>query len=93
MTEVAREVHASSIEAPVIKEKPKVCKMLPANASKAEKKLAHIVKMGMKKKLNEHNRLSSMSRPEYVLANQSQHHENFGETPAQQAQRMREKSS
>ena len=74
-------------------DKPKVCKKLPVNASKAEKKLAHIVKMGMKKKLNEHNRLSSMSRPEYVLANQSQHHENFGETPAQQAQRMREKSS
>lgn len=69
-------------------EKP--CKRLSADASADKRKLAHIVKMGMKKKLNEHNRLAQ--RSEYVLANQSQNHENFGETPKQQAERMKKSS-
>jgi len=69
-----------------------VCKRLSGNASKAERALAHIVKMGVKKKLNEHNVLRA-GRGEYVLANQSQRSEFYGETPQQQTARMLAKKS
>ena len=71
----------------------KPCKRLGADSTKNARALAHAVKMRVKKKLNAHNANRLLEHPEFVLANQSVKHDNYGETPAEQSKRMLEKSS
>ncbi len=66
----------------------KKTKKLGIAASKKELKDAHRIKMEVKAEMREYNH-KRMKDDNFVLANQSVHSEHFGETPAQQAERMR----
>ncbi len=62
--------------------------------TKRERAAEHRDKMEMKKLKNEQNHKDVARRmQEFPLANQSQHSEHYGETPAEQTKRMLEKSS
>jgi hypothetical protein len=58
------------------------CKRLPADASKEERKNAHLVKMTAKKIVNQRLH-EQMSGPAYIRANISAHHEDSGMSPAE----------
>lgn len=62
-------------------------------STKAERMEAHRLKMEMRGIKNHQNCKDLAANPEYVFANQSIHHENYNETPAEQTARMLEKSS
>jgi hypothetical protein len=66
------------------------CGKLGKGATKAELEQAQRDKQWRKKMLKAGR---SPIKAGYVFANQSQHHPEFGETPADQAKRMAEKSS
>jgi len=66
------------------------CGKLGKGATKAELKQAQLDKQWRKRMIASQR---SAMRPEYVFANQSQHHPEYGETPTDQAKRMAEKSS
>jgi hypothetical protein len=67
----------------------KKCKKLGSRATKAERYEAHRAKLEMKEAMKP----TFHQENPHVFANQSQHHENWGETPAEQDARMRENNS
>lgn len=57
------------------------CEKLPSTATAQERKDAHKVKMEAKRLLNEYNR-ETYQDGRFILANISQWHEHYGDTPA-----------
>lgn len=65
------------------------CKKLGNAATKRERAEAHRVKMEMKKVLREHRREEALEnrRGDWILANISQNHEYYGDTPSEHEKR------
>ena len=67
--------------------RPKATKNLDNDATKEQLEARHKARMERKKQLRAAAYASASKNP-FIYANQSQHHEEFGETPKEQAERM-----